>query len=151
MSHVVAVQYEAITSLEALERAAAKLGCELVRGQTTHKWYGHWVGDYSGPDAAYRRGIDPNEYGKCQHAIRVLGNEQAYEVGLVPAAGGEGWQLVYDNWQGGHGLEAALGRNLDTLLMHYQLERAKLQAEALGYLYEESPQKDGSVTLTVYA
>src|SRR5690606_23112440 len=98
-----------------LDRAAATLSCELVRGQTTLRWAG------------------PRERSDCQHAIRVAKNEEAYEVGLVPAEGQEGWLLIYDDWQGGFGLEAALGKNLSLLLMHYQLERAKLQAEALGY------------------
>jgi hypothetical protein len=98
MSHVAKINLQ-ITNLDALAKACARLGLELVRGQKTYKWYGRSVGDYRRADAV----AAPD--GKCEHAIRVKGNPQAYEIGLVKRADGKaGYELVWDHWAGGYGL-----------------------------------------------
>ena len=43
MSHVTTGR-TCITNLDDAAKAAAVLGGELVRGQTTYKWYGHYIG-----------------------------------------------------------------------------------------------------------
>ena len=80
MSHVSSVRIE-IRSLEALRLACRRLGLQLNEGQKTHKWYGRWVGDYHGADAAFHHGIKPEDYGKCEHAISIPGDDEAYEIG----------------------------------------------------------------------
>lgn len=103
MSHVVTVE-TIVTDLECLEKACADVGLVLRRGKKTFKWYGRWVRDYHASDAAYKAGIDPKTYGKCEHAIEVPDNANAYGVGLVPVDGGKGWRLVWDFYAGGLGL-----------------------------------------------
>jgi hypothetical protein len=67
LSHVVAINLE-IKDTAALDRAAE--ACGMVAVQTDEfAWWGRWQQDYSGEDAAYRRGISPEEYGKCQYAL----------------------------------------------------------------------------------
>ena len=44
MSHVAIIEAE-ITSLADLKTAAERIGCELVEGQKTYRWYGRHVGD----------------------------------------------------------------------------------------------------------
>jgi hypothetical protein len=46
-------------------------GCDLVRVETTNwDWFGKWVNDYHGDDAAYKRlGVDPKTYGQCEWAL----------------------------------------------------------------------------------
>ncbi len=135
MSHVAKVELE-IKDLESLAKACSALGLEFVANQESFKWYGRWVNDYSAADAAYRNGIDVKDYGKCQHAIRVAGNARAYEVGVVRAADGK-WSLVYDNWQGGSGLEAVAGKGLGKLKQQYGAEVAKKVMVRKGFAVSE--------------
>lgn len=121
MSHVSALETR-VNDLDCLDRACKELGTvELIRNQKTYKWFGQWVQDYHGDDAAYKRGIDPKDYGKCEHAIRVKGNNQAYEVGVARNKDGE-LVLVYDFWAGGHGLQKAIGASGELLRREYALQ-----------------------------
>lgn len=135
MSHVSKIEL-LVEDLDALEKACELIGCELVRGQTTYKWYGQWVNDYHGDDAAYKHGVDPSQYGKCVHAIRVKGNPQAYEVGLVPHPSGKGFALIYDFWAGGKGLRAAIGENAGNLRREYALQVGMKEFARKGYRTE---------------
>jgi hypothetical protein len=140
MSHVTTIDLF-ITDLDSLAKACERLGLELVKGQKTFKWFGQWVGDYRGQDAAYNQGVDVKDYGKCDHAIRVKGNARAYEIGLVKRADGKaGWQLIWDNWAGGHGLCAKVqyeGKqkkpNADKLKDWYAAEVAQKQMRRQGF------------------
>jgi hypothetical protein len=74
MSHITKINL-LIKDLDALASACDKLGLELVRDQKTFK--------------AYRTG-------RCEHAIRVKGNERAYEIGIAKSADGKGFELKWD-------------------------------------------------------
>jgi hypothetical protein len=100
MSHVAMVSIE-IKDLDALKVAAEECGLEFRENQKTYKWYGKWMNDYSGDDAAYKAGLDPKDYGKCAHAIGVPNNNRAYEIGVIDKGEGK-YGLVWDFWQGGH-------------------------------------------------
>jgi len=76
------------SDFEALEAACHDLGVEFVRGQTQFKQY-------------YRKA-------HCDHAIRVPGNEQAFEIGLVKQDDGS-YDLQSDYFGGSRGLEAKVG------------------------------------------
>ena len=119
MSHVVTIDVQ-VKNLEALKAAAAECGLEFREGQTTYKWYGSWVRDYNAQDAAYRHGVAPERYGKdAAHALGVPNNSNAYEIGVVPLPDASGYTLVWDNWCGGHGLQALIGQNADKLKAAY--------------------------------
>jgi hypothetical protein len=148
MSHVATVQME-IKDLDALDAACKKLGLEFRRGQKTFKWYGTWVNDYAAQDAAYKHGIKPEDYGKCEHAIGVAGNSKAYEAGLVPNKEGDGYKLIYDFWAGGHGLIAKIGDSAEKLLQEYAKQVTLGQATSMGYLYEETTNSAGEVVITL--
>lgn len=135
MSHVSLIKL-VIEDLDALEAAAPHFGCELVRGQKTHKWYGKWVNDYHGEDAAYHHGIKPEDYGKCEHVIRVKGNSQAYEVGLVKNPDGPGFVPIYDFWAGGKGLRAAIGESAGNLRREYALQVGMKEMQRKGFRTE---------------
>lgn len=152
MSHVVNMGI-VVQSLEALKKACEVLGTlEFVQDQTNFKWYGQWMNDYSGQDAAYRQGVDPKEYGKCLHAIRVKGKEGAYEIGVVKNRNGEGFLLVWDNWMGGYGLVEKVGQQGEILFREYTKQQTLLTAEQeMGITqYEEEKQPDGSTVLYLY-
>jgi len=122
MSHVSTIKL-VVEDLDAMEEACKLIGCELVRGQKTFKWYGRWMNDYDATDAAYRQGIKPEDYGKCEHAIRVKGaNDKTYEVGLVKNPNGPGWVPIYDFFARGYGLQDAVGDGAGNLRREYALQ-----------------------------
>jgi hypothetical protein len=128
MSHVTTIKME-IRDLDALEQACQKIGLQFKRNQTHYKWFGQFVGDYR------EAGTDPKEMGKCNHAISVPGNKNAYEIGV--AEKGDHFELRYDFWSGGFGLEKLAGKRCANLTEAYTqvvaLNEAKKFAEAEGY------------------
>lgn len=146
MSHVAVVKVE-INDLNSLEKACENLGLELRRDQKTFKWFGRWVNDYHAQDAAYRQ-IDPKTFGKCEHAIGVKGNKNAYEIGVLKNKTGRGYTMIYDNWQGGYGLEKAAGRGLTQLASAYTQEVTKKHMLMQGYTYGGAKTKqDGTIEM----
>lgn len=116
MSHVATIAVE-ITNLQDLRDACAELGLEFCEGQTTYEWFGEKLEDYPLPD-----GFNPEDLGRCQHAIRLpyqarldafaTYGSRPYEVGVVPRRDGKpGWVLMWDFWQGGYGLQDVVGPN----------------------------------------
>ena len=144
MSHVASVEIE-IKDFEALKAACKTLGLEFRKGQKTFKWYGQWVGDYSGNDAAYKNGIDPKDYGKCEHAIGIPGNTQAYEIGVIQKDGK--YSLIYDFWQGGYGIEKVAGKGCKNLINQYAKEVAISKVKKLGYTVTEKTNADGEIEI----
>jgi|SRR6266853_1146947 len=146
MSHVATVEVE-IRDLDALRAACAAAGLEFREGQRTFRWYGRWVKDYNGQDAAFRAGIDPKDYGKCEHAIGVPGNAQAYEIGVVKKPGG-GYLLAWDFFMGGYGLEKVAGKGCLNLVRSYVGQVAQRTLRRQGYtLGAKRMLADGSVEL----
>lgn len=149
MSHVATVDLE-IRDLDALASACRRLGLELMRGQTTYRWYGMHVGDYPLPV-----GFTAEELGTCEHAVRIAGDNvnregggAAYEIGVVRRRDGRpGYQLLWDFWQGGNGLQAKAGDDCNGLRREYAFEVARKQAMAQGFTVNEQRQADGSIRL----
>jgi len=145
--HVVCVGVE-VKSLDALEAACKRLGFELRRGQTRYKWYGRWVNDYHEADAAYKHGIATEDYGHCDHAIHVPGAH--YEVGVVAAKDGAGFQLIWDFVDGGL-REALGGETAPRLIQAYAVEQARLTALQQGHtVNSETVPEDGTIELRVF-
>lgn len=145
MSHVAKVDLE-VKDLDSLKKACEELGLEFRENQKTWKWYGTWVNDYHGEDAAYRHGITPEEYGKCDHAIGIKGNKDAYEIGVKKTSDGS-YVLAYDFWGGGRGLEQAVGKGANRLKQSYAKQVVKKRARRMGYSVKQVKQKDGSIRL----
>jgi hypothetical protein len=145
MSHVAAIKTE-ITDLEALKRACGELGLTFMEGQTNYAWYGHWVGDYHGEDAAYKQGIDPSQYGKCAHAIKVPGS--GYEIGVVKLPNGN-YTLIYDFFGPGRKIMESLGKGCEKLVQHYGLNKAQILARAKGLITQRKIQNNGDVKLVI--
>lgn len=132
MSHVVCSK-AIITDLDVLEAVLAKHfpKLKLQRNQTTHRWFGKWVKDYHGSDAAYKNGINPYTFGTCEHAITCEGSD--YDIGLVKVEGKEGWTLVWDFWgPNGRKLNNAIGTAGETLMVAYGKEFCAKFAEDIG-------------------
>lgn len=134
MSHVTEVKMK-IADLDALKEACHELGLEFMEGQKTHKWYGRFVGDTTPP-----QGRDPKDYGKCEHAIRLQNARSSdYEIGLVPALDGNGYDLMVDSWQQGRLMGAVGGHDMGKLRQEYAaavaLAKAKKTLGPRGWQY----------------
>ena len=149
MSHVARVEL-VISNLSDLDEACKHIGTiELVRNQSTFKWYGTWMQDYAAPDAAYQNGIKPEDYGKCLHAIRVKGDANAYEIGVVKNPNGAGYVLVYDNFAGGKGMSKHVGgASCDGLKQAYARCAAIRVMGEQGYSHTEKALAGGKVKLS---
>jgi hypothetical protein len=129
MSHVTTIKVE-IKDLDALKEAAKSCGLEFREGQKTYKWYGRHVGDYAVPE-----GYNVSDLGKCEHAIGVPGNPEAYEIGVCKARDAQGnptggYTMLWDFWAGGHGLEAIAGKDCSNVTNEYTKTVAVNEASA---------------------
>jgi len=141
-----------VRDLDALEAACATLGLELCRGQKVYNWYGRSVGDTALPV-----GFTKEELGKCEHAIRIKGtklngqinNSLPYEIGLVSRRDGKaGHALMWDTWQGGHGLVEKVGENAGRLRQEYACEVAVRIAKRQGFrIVKKQVRSDGSISI----
>lgn len=142
MSHVCTIDLE-VKDLDALAEAAKRLGLELVRGQTSYRWYGQHVGDYPLP-----QGFEKDDMGHCEHALRIPGSDTAYEVGVVRRRDGRpGYTLLWDFYAGGEGLQAKIGPGAKLLKREYAAVVAVRQAQRSGFRVNEVRQQDGSIRL----
>ena len=142
MSHVAIIEVT-INDLDALASAAKKIGLELRRGQTSYRWWGRSAGDYALP-----AGFTADELGKCEHALSIPGNDQAYEIGVVRRRDQKpGWTLLWDFYAGGKGLETVVGVGATKLKQRYAAEVATKQARRQGFRVSERVQADGKIRL----
>jgi len=141
MSHVTDIKTE-IKDLDALAIAAEKLGLELVRDQKTYKWYGKFIGDAPLPE-----GMTEEDLGQCEHALRVKGRPNAYEVGVIKAKNGKGYTLLFDYYAGGQGLMKHIGDNAGKLTQRYAAEAAIKQARRQGFQCRETVGTDGKIRI----
>ena len=133
--------------LDSLKKAVADCGLEFREGQKTYRWYGRWMNDFGGENAAYRNGIKPEDYGKCEHAIGVPKSAQAYEIGVVKNPNGPGYVLVVDFWNGGYGLEALAGKDCTKLAQAYGVQVNRKTLTGMGFQVTKKVLKDGTVRL----
>ena len=129
MSHIAKVDLEVrVSQLDCLEKAAKHLGVELVRDQKTFK---HFAGRTS----------------SCTHAIRVPGNNKAYEVGVILSGTGQTYSLQWDQWASGFGMVDKVGKDAMKLKQEYAVQVAMKHARAQGYQVSRQTKQDGSVVL----
>jgi hypothetical protein len=137
LSHISKIELE-INSLEDLKLACRRLGFTFIENQNTYQWYGRWVGDSSLPE-----GINVDDLGKCDHAIKVP--ECTYEIGVVKK--GSKYILLWDSWHKG-GLEQKIGKDAGILKQAYTIERIIRDARLKKYQIKEIKQ-DQSVRLVL--
>lgn len=142
MSHVATIELE-ITSLDALEEAAKRIGLELRREQKTYKWWGHSEGDYPIPV-----GFTEEDLGKCDHALVPTGVRQhlGYEIGVCRRRDGrDGFTLLWDFID--DGLTKVIGQAGGKLKQAYSTVMAIRQARSMGFQVSEYQQANGIVRL----
>lgn len=148
MSHVATIDIE-IKDLAALQAACTEIGMEFHEGQKEFKWYGRWVGDYNGRDAAFNSGIDPKDYGKCTHALSVPGNKNAYEIGVIAQKDGS-FKLAWDFFAGGYGLQKVVGEKCGKLVQSYAKHAAMNALAKQGYAFAGTKKLDNGTVEHVF-
>ncbi len=139
MSHVSKFELQ-VTDLDSLDAACKELGLELVRNQQTYKWYGRSVGDYPVP-----QGFTEQDLGKCEHAVRIPDNRTAYEIGVVKSRTGKGYELLWDFYAGGYGMEAKVGKDGCKLKQQYEVQHGARFWRRKGYRVTTQTQQDGHI------
>lgn len=147
MSHLVSIKTE-LRDIDCAALAAKELGGELIRDAKQGRWFGKFMDDYDGADAAYKLGIDPKEYGKADHIIRFA--DSAYDVMLLknPATGG--YRIYFDFWGGnGKTLQNHIGKNGETLLKYYAAHKTTMEAQKKGWLVTRTIKPTGEIKLQI--
>jgi hypothetical protein len=143
MSHVATIDVQ-VKDVECAGLAAKRMGGEMVK-QSTYAWYGHWMNDYSEADAGYKNGIKPEDYGKCEYAIKFPGVD--YEVGLVKRPDGKGYVPIWDFIDSA--LLEKMGRSGEKFKQAYAAEVALAHARKQGFHVQEQRQANGTVRLVL--
>ena len=135
MSHVVSPSAVIITDLECLREALLKFPkLKLRENQRTYHWYGKWMRDYNSGDAAYKNGIDPKDYGKCDHALHMDG--VTYEAGVCKRKDGKGYSVVWDFYSDGKCISDYIGDGAEKLMVEYQKALLRKHATTEGLTFE---------------
>lgn len=128
MSHITKIQVEINEDLDVAEKAGRRVGLQLNRNQRSFRAYA--------------------SHNQCDHAFSVVGNEQAYEMGLKRRTDGKaGYELLWDSWSGGYGLVDKVGQDANLFKQAYATETAKKQMESEGFWAEETVLPNGTVEL----
>lgn len=132
MSHVVASEI-AFTDLDLLKKVIAAFFPKLEWvDKKTYEWVGRWYKDYHEEDAAYKRGIDPKDYGKCEAALHMDGVN--FEIGVCKRKDGNGYSLVWDFVGDGHKLSEYIGDNAEKLACAYSEQYLVDYGMTAGYM-----------------
>lgn len=133
MSHVSNISTEGLEfDLEVIKEMCRRQGWEFLENQKTFVWYGRFVGDSPIPE-----GYSVEDYGKCDHAIRIPGCE--YELGVVKSKlGGEGYHVLGDFWSGGK-LDKVLGAQGEKFKQIYLQTSDIVWAEEKNFEWEDAP------------
>lgn len=149
MSHVVCSNI-IITDLDLLRKALLAFPeLKWNENRKTFNWYGSWMDDYKANDAAYRNGIDVDQYGTCDVCIQMEGVN--YEMGVVRRKDGQGWSLVWDNVSDGYKLDELLGSHAEKLVIEYSQAYIRDFAERNGFIMDETVDGEGNLVLTMTA
>lgn len=125
MSHTAKIPNVKVNDLDALYRAAADIGLQLVRGQKTYKTYSTQ---------------------KCDHAIVNMNDRQMYELGVVKE--GDHYNLMQDTFAGGRGMVGLLGgHEAPKLIQSYAAQVAVAHYTQEGWNVEKTQLEDGRIIL----
>jgi hypothetical protein len=137
MSHISTIDLH-VTDLEALAAGCVELGLELVQ-QPTYHWFGT-------TSVAPPEGFTRDDLGKCEYAIRIPGDERAYEVGVVTRRDGKpGYMLLWDEFVGGYGMEAKIGKGAGLLKQQYAAQKSMAEARKQGFRVQQKRLPNGKL------
>jgi hypothetical protein len=135
--------------LESLKEACKKLKLKFNQGAKTYRWYGRFMNDYDGADAAHKLGIDPKDYGKCSHSISVPGSD--YDIGLIKNPKTGNYRLIYDFFgHNGKTIEKVVGHSCELLTNEQGLIQAETRAKKNKLKTKRVKLNDGTIRLDIY-
>jgi hypothetical protein len=140
MSHITKISF-LINNLVALRKAGEELGMTM-KDQSTYKWFGQHVGDYPIPE-----GYTVEDMGKCEFALSIPHNSEAYEIGIVERKDGMGWDMLWDFWEGGYGLQETIGEDGNRLKQLYSKHAVIEKAQRNGFRVKEERDEKGQIQL----
>lgn len=142
MSHVVSLELR-VKDLGSLGVAAMQCGMEVVQ-KSNYAWWGTSVGDFAIPE-----GFTAADLGKCDYALRVVGNGEAYEVGVVKSRKHPGeYELLFDFYgDKGQMLLDAIGEGGCKLKQEYSAATTTRWARKQGYRVHRTMTADGKIVL----
>ena len=146
MSHLVTIPAQ-FNDLQCLAEAAKALGLQFNWFNTDMQWYGRFMNDYAGADAAYQQGIPVEDYGKAQHTITVPGSD--YNIGVLLDKAGH-YRVYWDSW-GRHGakINQAIGAKAEKLKQAYSLHRTIQFAKSKHWNYEVETLPNGNQVVNI--
>ena len=127
MSHITKIKAQ-IKDLDALADGCFHLGMEV---DLTAKRFRNFAGRMS----------------ECNGALRIKGNNTAYEMGLVKNKAGH-FDLEWDDYGGGKGLVNVVGKNAGLLLQEYSAAVAIRAMSRQGMRVRRTVGAGGKVILT---
>jgi hypothetical protein len=113
-----------------LKTAVIALGLVYTEGQRTFRGYG-------------------GNTQRCEDAISVPDSKAAYEIGVVAKSTG-GYDLLWDNYNGGKGLCDFVGQDGKTLYDEYNAAFLTKQYELDGYTVSRTNEQDGRIVMEAY-
>lgn len=143
MSHIAQIDLD-IKDLDSLKKACIDLGLNFNEDKKTYKWWGKSVGDWPLP-----QGFTEDDLGKCDHMISVKdADSKCYQVGVVRRRDGRpGYTLLWDFFEGGYGLQKAIGDNGNKLKQAYATNVSMKHARKEGFNVTKKVLPDGRVIL----
>jgi len=120
MSHIKLIEPEREYSIEGLVIMAKLMGAIMTKSKTWN-WYGQWVGDTPLPKELVLSDLEEVDY-------EIKFPRARYSMGVKIK--NDRVHLLYDFWNGGYGLETALGgSNCGKLKQHYNMAEALIVAK----------------------
>lgn len=126
MSHVSKLR-AAISDLVCLETAANQINMDFDRNATQFRSYG-------------------GQMSKCEGKLSVIGNKDAFEMGVEKKADGN-YGLLWDNYGGGQGLVNVVGKGATKLLDEYQAALFTKHMAAKGMRVRRTTKEDGTLLM----
>ena len=127
-----------------MRQTAESLGL-YFHEQDTYRWYGRYVGDWPLPE-----GYTEEDLGHCTYAMGLPNNDEAYEVGVVERKDGKGWDMCWDFYQKGYGLQDAIGEDGTNLKTGYTKTLTINEARKNGFRVKERRNEHNQVELTLF-
>lgn len=150
MSHVVS-SAALVTDLACLKETVRKYFpmLEWVEGKTRFAWFGERIGDYTEADAADRNGIPADQWGTCDHVLRM--KDINYEIGVTKRRDGKGYSLCWDFYADGINLSNCIGTGAEKLMVRYNQTYVERFAEAEGLEIETTTNNAGELIMELTA
>ena len=148
MSHVSNLVLE-ILDLDVLKTACNQMGLTFVENQKTYAWYGTYLADSDVGRSTVTSGFNPEDFGKCEHAITVPGS--SYEIGVVRNPSGNGYRLIYDEYGQGQSIAKHCGgTDLPRIKQSYAEARATKHVVRQGYRVTRRVLANGRVEIKAF-